>query len=134
MQFAGRQRLGIRQERVSARIGVATKVLEHDVVHEPEHEHRQSAVPANESYAHRGAVRKTGRAPQSSTAPTEVNADANFVSVRTLAKQWDCSRTTVARLLERAGVQAYYFGSGRNGSTRYLRADVERFLSSVEKA
>jgi len=42
----------------------------------------------------------------------------SFVSVKTLARLWDCSRTTVSRLLERAGVPAYYFGRGRNGSKR----------------
>lgn len=63
----------------------------------------------------------------------DLSADARFVSVKTLAEQWDCSRTTVSRLLERAGVQAYYFGAGRNGAKRYLRADVEHFLSHVER-
>ena len=57
----------------------------------------------------------------------------SFVSLKTLAKQWDCSRSTVSRLLEQAGVQAYYFGRGRNGSKRYRRTDVERFLADVEK-
>jgi len=58
----------------------------------------------------------------------------HFVSVKTLAKQWDCSRTTVTRLLEQASVPAYYFGRGRNGSKRYRKEDVDRFLASVEKA
>ena len=58
---------------------------------------------------------------------------AAFVSVKTLAANWDCSRTTVSRLLDEAGVQAYYLGSGRNGSKRYLKADVDRFLQSVAR-
>jgi hypothetical protein len=57
-----------------------------------------------------------------------------FVSVKTLAKLWECSRTTVSRLLEKAGVPAYYFGRGRNGSKRYLKDDIDRFLNQVEKA
>jgi hypothetical protein len=61
-------------------------------------------------------------------------AEARFVSVKTLAKQWDCSRTTVSRLLERAAVRAFYFGRGRNGSKRYLRSDIEAFLAQLETA
>ena len=57
---------------------------------------------------------------------------ARFVSVKTLAESWDCSKTTVSRLLEQAGVRAYYFGKGRNGSKRYLKEDVDRFLQGVE--
>ena len=58
---------------------------------------------------------------------------SGFVSLKTLAEQWDCSRTTVARLLEEAGVEAYYFGKGRNGSKRYLRNDVDAYLNSLER-
>jgi len=57
-----------------------------------------------------------------------------FVSVKTLARQWDCSRTTVTRLLDQAGVPAYYFGRGRTGSKRYLKDDIDRFLTRIEKA
>lgn len=66
-------------------------------------------------------------------AETRMHAD-QFVSLKTLAKQWDCSRTTVTRLLEQAGVPAYYFGHGRTGSKRYLKDDIDRFLARVEKA
>ena len=65
-------------------------------------------------------------------APEASGADARFVSVKTLAKQWDCSRTTVSRFLAQAGVRAFYFGRGPNGSKRYLRSDVESFLSRLE--
>jgi len=58
---------------------------------------------------------------------------AVFVSVKTLAANWECSRTTVSRLLDQAGVRAYYLGRGRNGSKRYLRVDVDRFLQSVAR-
>jgi hypothetical protein len=64
---------------------------------------------------------------------TRVHSE-QFVSVKTLAKQWDCSRTTVTRLLEQAGVKAYYFGHGRTGSKRYLKDDIDRFLAGVERA
>jgi hypothetical protein len=58
---------------------------------------------------------------------------AAFVSVKTLATNWDCSRTTVSRLLDEAGIQAYYLGGGRNGSKRYLKTDVDQFLQSVAR-
>lgn len=76
---------------------------------------------------------KRARSPGStgeSMAPNHIEA---FVSVKTLAANWDCSRTTVSRLLETAGIQAYYLGSGRNGSKRYLKADVDQFLQSVAR-
>jgi len=57
---------------------------------------------------------------------------SRFVSAKTLAELWDCSKTTVSRLLEQASVRAYYFGKGRNGSKRYLKEDVDRFLQGVE--
>lgn len=64
--------------------------------------------------------------------PTKIGAEpthgSRFVSIKTLATQWDCSRTTVSRLLDQAGVPAYYFGRGRNGSKRYLKEDVDRYL------
>lgn len=59
---------------------------------------------------------------------------AGFVSVKTLAESWDCSRTTVSRVLDKAGVRAFYFGSGPNGSKRYLRGDVDRFLQSLPQS
>jgi len=59
-------------------------------------------------------------------------ADARFVSVKTLAKQWDCSRTTVCRILEQAGVPAYFLGRGRNGTKRYRKQDVDAFVQSIE--
>lgn len=70
------------------------------------------------------------RAESSGQSATLKNTAA-FVSVKTLSESWDCSRTTVSRILEGAGVRAYYFGSGPNGAKRYRRADVDRFLQSL---
>lgn len=64
--------------------------------------------------------------------PQATDADARFVSVKTLAKQWDCSRTTVCRILQQAGVPAYFLGKGRNGTKRYRRQDVDAFVQSIE--
>jgi hypothetical protein len=75
-----------------------------------------------------------GAGPGDPLTPERSGTDALFVSVKTLARQWDCSRTTVCRLLEQAGVPAFFLGRGRNGSKRYLKTDVESFLSSVERA
>lgn len=60
--------------------------------------------------------------------------NAVFISVKTLALNWECSRTTVTRILEEAGVTSYYLGSGQNGSKRYLKADIDRFLQSMPHA
>lgn len=54
--------------------------------------------------------------------------------MRTLAEAWDCSRTTVSRLLDAAGVPAFYFGRGRNGSKRYKKEDIDHFLQNLESA
>lgn len=63
-----------------------------------------------------------------------LNHPALFVSVKTLAESWDCSRTTVSRILDGAGMRAYYFGGGPNGAKRYLRSDVDRFLQSLPQS
>jgi excisionase family DNA binding protein len=98
------------------------------------HEQQQPTEHADASVLRTPAVRKSRRTRPTPPAPETVGADARFVSVKTLAEQWDCSRTTVSRLLEQGGVQAYFLGRGRNGSKRYLKIDVESFLSSVERA
>jgi hypothetical protein len=60
------------------------------------------------------------------------DSDALFVSAKTLARQWDCSHTTVCRSLEQAGVPAFFLGKGRDGAKRYRKADVDAFLQSIE--
>ena len=51
-----------------------------------------------------------------------------LVSARTLANEWQCSVSTVHRLLERARLKPYYLHDGRNGTKRYRREDVNGFL------
>ena len=65
---------------------------------------------------------------------SRIQHDSQLVSVKTLAELWDCSRTTVSRLLEEAGVEAYFLGHGRNGAKRYLKRDVDAFLASLERS
>jgi len=57
--------------------------------------------------------------------------DSGFVSLKTLAEQWDCARTTVSRMLEKAGVKPYYLSNGMRGVKRYLKADIDRFLEGL---
>ena len=95
---------------------------------QPAHTRRQTTEHSRTYKGRKGERKQYARATAEGT-----SADARFVSVKTLAGQWDCSRSTVSRLLKKAGVQAYYFGRGRNGSKRYLRRDVEAFLDSVER-
>ena len=67
------------------------------------------------------------------SAPTAIKHDTQLISVKTLAKQWDCSRTSVCRLLEEAGVEPVFLGRGTNGTKRYLKRDVDGFLRSLER-
>lgn len=68
------------------------------------------------------------------TEPTEPTHESRFLSVKTLSEQWECARSTVSRLLDAAGVQAYYFGRGRTGSKRYLKDDIDRYLQQIDRA
>ena len=54
-----------------------------------------------------------------------------LISEKRLAQQWDCHRSTVARLLERAGVRPYYMGYGRNGLKRYSLHEVQAFVEQT---
>ena len=78
--------------------------------------------------------RRARRASHNPASPIQQpdGAGTEFVSLKTLAKRWDCSRTTVTRLLDKAGVQAFFLGQGRNGTKRYRKEDIEAFLRSIE--
>ena len=60
--------------------------------------------------------------------------DRQFVSLATLALEWNMDRKTVRRLLDQGGVRAYVFGQARNASIRYARADVQRYLDRCRLA
>ena len=62
----------------------------------------------------------TGAAPDSSA----------YLSPKDLADRWRCSRPTVARIAERAGLRRFCLGEGRNGIVRYLRKEVEAYEAS----
>jgi len=59
-----------------------------------------------------------------------MHAVRHLVSARNLATRWQCHPATVSRILERAGVHAYYLGSGKNGMKRYRLDEVEVFMAS----
>ncbi len=65
---------------------------------------------------------------------TKDQSGESFVSLKTLAAQWNCSKTTVSRLLDKAGVPAFYFGRGRNGLKRYKKEDIDRFVQNLDSA
>lgn len=67
------------------------------------------------------------------SAPSQIKHDTQLVSAKTLAARWDCSRTTVSRLLEHAGVEPVFLGQGSNGTKRYRKRDVDAFLQSLER-
>ncbi len=50
-----------------------------------------------------------------------------YLSPRDLAERWRCSRTTAQRIAEQAHIGKVLLGGGKNGSVRYLRADVEAY-------
>lgn len=72
--------------------------------------------------------------PRSTADDEALDNGHRFVSVKTLALEWDCSKTTVSRLLDAAGIPAYYFGGGGNGAKRYRRQDVDDYLRHINSA
>jgi len=51
-----------------------------------------------------------------------------LVSVRTLASAWELTPTSVRRLLQQAGIPAYFLSGQRGGTVRYAADDVETFV------
>lgn len=50
-----------------------------------------------------------------------------YCSPKELAERWSCSRSTVLRIANRAGLTRLYLGEGKNGIVRYLRKEVEAY-------
>jgi len=53
-----------------------------------------------------------------------------FVAPKELAERWRCSRSSVDRIAERAGLNRLYLSVGRRGMVRYIREEVERYEES----
>ncbi len=67
------------------------------------------------------------------SAGTRIVSDASgsaYLSPKDLAERWRCSRPTVARIVQRAGLSRFYLGEGRNGVVRYLQKEVEAYEES----
>src|SRR5262245_16736495 len=60
----------------------------------------------------------------------ENRSSSPYVSPRELASRWQCSRSSVDRIAERAGLSRLCLGEGRNGMVRYVREEVERYEES----
>ena len=56
--------------------------------------------------------------------------EERLVSLRELAGRWGCSRATVKRRLEGAGIRPLLMGSARNATVRFVLREVEAFLKS----
>lgn len=67
-----------------------------------------------------------------STGQTRLPGKSQLISEKTLAKQWDCHRTTVARLLRRVGIRPYYMGDSKNGLKRYALHEIQTFLEESQ--
>lgn len=53
-----------------------------------------------------------------------------LVSSKQLALEWAVSVSTVKRICEHAGIPVYRLGYGRNGTVRYRRDDIQKYLES----
>lgn len=65
---------------------------------------------------------------------TQHRTKRKLVSLKTLSHWWDVDRTTARRHLRHAGIQPVVLGSGRNGSVRYVLAEIEAWLQSRHRA
>jgi hypothetical protein len=59
--------------------------------------------------------------------PTTETADPPYLAPRELQERWRCSRSSVDRIAQRAGLTRFCLGEGRNGIVRYSRREVEAF-------
>ncbi len=50
-----------------------------------------------------------------------------FISPNELAERWQCARSSVDRIVRRAGIKRICLGEGKNGMVRFLREEVEAY-------
>lgn len=53
-----------------------------------------------------------------------------LMAPREVAERWRCSRSSVDRVAQRAGLRRVCLGTGQRGMVRYLRDEVLRFEQS----
>lgn len=62
------------------------------------------------------------------------DSGSEFVSARTLAERWQCSRSSVDRIARRAGLSRFCLGDGKNGMVRFLRREVVAYEAERQTA
>lgn len=61
--------------------------------------------------------------------PTEPKPSP-YIAPKELAERWRCTRSSVDRIAQRAGIRRVCLGGGIRGMVRYLREEVERYERS----
>lgn len=51
-------------------------------------------------------------------------SESQYISPNELCKRWQCSRSSVDRIAQRANMTRICLGEGKNGMVRYLRAET----------
>lgn len=54
-------------------------------------------------------------------------APSPFISPNELAERWQCARSSVDRIIRRAGIKRICLGDGKNGMVRFLRKEIEAY-------
>jgi hypothetical protein len=65
-----------------------------------------------------------GRPNTTDTAALPQDDQSVYISSRELAERWRCSRASVQRVCQRAGLKKLLLGHGRNGMVRYLTTEI----------
>ncbi|NVN98878.1 MAG: helix-turn-helix domain-containing protein [Geobacteraceae bacterium] len=52
-----------------------------------------------------------------------------FMSAKEIASLLRCSRSSVSRIADRQRFTRLFLGSGERGMVRYMRSDIEKYLS-----
>jgi hypothetical protein len=59
--------------------------------------------------------------------PLPVGEPNPFISPKELAERWRCARSSVDRIISRAGITRVYLGEGKNGIVRFVKKEVEEY-------
>ena len=54
-------------------------------------------------------------------------APSPFISPNESAERWQCARSSIDRIVRRAGIKRFCLGEGKNGMVRFLRKEVEAY-------
>lgn len=54
-------------------------------------------------------------------------ANSPYISPSELAVRWRCGRSSVDRIVSRAGLTKLYLGEGKNGIVRYIKKEIEAY-------